>query len=265
MAEFSWAAAGDVGLGLLSGLSSGLTALGNAQTANANARTANIVRTAQNDVKRSQRNLAGEIRSINNKRIMDAAGAQLDVLTTNAVRTSDAFVRGNFEQSIKGAEAWGQASARAAASGLGGAGIEAISRATSLTLARQQEATESRQGDVTFDQTQATTKVVSNALIGLAAGPLTASQDFSYSPQASSGTGIAGALVQGLLGKKDSLNVLLGSLVGAPTEPAGTGAVTSPVGQSTVEGKPLATFNIEPSPYEDTQRLINRSNNITLN
>jgi hypothetical protein len=261
MAEFSWAAAGDVGLGLVGGLSKGLEAAGAAEIAKANADAANTVRKARNEVARSQRNLAGTIRSLNNQRLMEAAGERVNSLTTNAVRTSDAFTRGNFEASIRGAEAWGQASARVAASGLGGAGIEAISRTTQSQIDRAKQARESGQADVTFDQSQATRNVVSNALVGLAAGPLTAQQDYSFNQAPGSFTGVAGALVQGLLSKQSSLSTLLGSLAPSGGQ-APQGAQSFPVTQSNPEATTIpAVFNI--GPYEDQQRLLNRSASAT--
>lgn len=257
MAEFSWAAAGDVGLGLVGGLTKGLAAAGASEIAQANADAANTVRQAKNAVARSARNLAGTVRSLNNQRLMEAAGERVNTLTGNAARVSDSFARNNFEASIRGAEAWGQASARVAASGLGGAGIEAISRTTQAQIDRAQQVRESGQADVMFDQSQATRNVVSNALVGLAGGPLTAQQDYSFNSAPSSSTGVAGALIGGLLDKKSSLATLLGSLVGDGGNPP-QGATASPVTQSSVTGTPLATFEVI-GPYEDQQRMLNRA------
>lgn len=258
MAEFSWAAAGDVGLGLVGGLTKGLAAAGASEIAQANANAANTIRQARNEVARSARNLAGTVRSLNNQRQMEAAGERVNTLTTNAVRTSDAFARNNFEASIRGAEAWGQASARVAASGLGGAGIQAISSTVGLQIARQNEARQSGQDAALYDASQATRNVVSNALVGLAAGPLTAQQDYSFNSAPSSSTGVAGALIGGLLDKKSSLSTLLGSLVGSDANPPDR-AIASPVASSSVEGTALpAVFDIV-GPYEDQQRLLNRA------
>lgn len=258
MAEFSWAAAGDVGLGLVGGLTKGLGAAGASEIAKANADAANTVRQARNQVARSARNLAGTIRSLNNQRLMEAAGERVNTLTANAARTSDAFARSNFEASIRGAEAWGQASARVAASGLGGAGIQAISNTVGLQIARQNEARLSGQDDALYDAAQATRNVVSNALVGLAAGPLTAQQDWSFNSAPSSTTGVAGALIGGLLDKKSSLSTLLGSLVGNDVNPPDR-AIATPVVSSSVEPTTLpAVFNVV-GPYEDQQRLLNRA------
>lgn len=258
MAEFSWAAAADVGLGLLGGAGKALGAAGSALMGRANAKAAKDIRDANNTVARSARNLAGTVRSINDDRIMAAAGAQLDTLTKNAVRTGDSFARGKFEQSVRDAEQWGQAAAGAAAAGLGGAGVRAIGMVNSLQIARRKEQLESREGEFTADQTD-NAGVMANALRRLDQSPLTARQDWSTGPAAPS-TNWSGFLLDGLLSKKDSLNVLAGSLY---SQPAAVGeapsAQTSPVADSVVKGTPLASFQFDVSPYEDTDRFYNRS------
>lgn len=268
MAQFSWAAAADVGLGLVGAWSSN-------KLAKAKADTDNAVREANNEIASAQRGLAATVRGINNKRIMEAAGRNQDAQTRNAVRTADAVSRGAFEESIKSAEQWGATAARAAGSGLGGGGIEAISRTTSLQIARRQELLESQGEAITYEQAQATTQIMSNALMGLEAGPLTARQDFSRSVA----PGLATDLVGALLSKRASLGVLLGSMVpgrepvaqpipsgtaaGSPIPPAGPPTVTAdfafttPVPDSQIAGVPLPPRGFE-------QADVRRIDNITL-
>jgi len=269
MATFSWAAAADVGIGLVG-------ALGKNAAARATADAENTVRQVNNEVASAQRGLAATVRILNNKRIMEAAGQNLDAMTRQAGRTTDALTRQDFEGSIKGAEQWGAQAARAAGSGLGGAGIEAISRTTSLQIQRRQEQFDSQADDITYEQAQATTRVMSNALLSLEQGPLTARQDFSrsYAP------GVASALIGGLLSKRESLQTLLGSMVpgegpvsqpipdrtavGNPIPPAGPPveradfAFTTPVPDVNIVGVPL-----QPRGYE--QADIRRIDNVTLN
>jgi hypothetical protein len=268
MAQFSWAAAADVGLGLLG-------AWGNNKLAKAKAETDNAVREANNEIASAQRGLAATVRGINNRRLMESAGRALDAQTRNAARTSDAVARGNFEESIKGAEQWGAQAARAAGSGLGGGGIEAISRTTSLQIQRRQELLESQGDAITYEQAQATTQIMSNALIGLEAGPLTARQDFTRST-----SNMASDLIAGLFSKRDSLSVALGSLVpgrepvstpipdgnavGSPIPPAGPPvatkadfAFTTPVPDSIIAGVPLPSRGFE-------QADVRRIDNVTL-
>jgi len=269
MAQFSWAAAADVGLGLLG-------AWGNNKLAKAKADTDNAVREANNEIASAQRGLAATVRGINNRRIMEAAGKNLDAQTRNAARTSDAVARGNFEESIKGAEQWGAQAARAAGTGLGGAGIEAISRTTSLQIQRRQELLQGQGEAITYEQAQATTQIMSNALMGLEAGPLTARQDYTRSVSNSMATD----LIAGLLSKRDSLSVALGSLVpgrepvsspipsgnavGSPIPPAGPPAATkadfaftTPVPDSIIAGVPLPPRSFE-------QADVRRLDNVTL-
>lgn len=245
MAEFSWAAAADVGLGLMGGVSKGLQALGAASVARSNSRAQALVREGQNAVRRSRLGLAATVRDLNNDRMMENAADQLSGLTTTALRTSDAFARGKFEESIRGAEQWGAAAARASASGLGGSGIEAISRVTSLQIARRQELMESQGSLQVYEAARAGRNVISNALLGLDQSPLTLGNDFSQTADPGK-PNIAGLLINGLLDKKASLQTLLGSLVGDQEVASPTGgAVSTPVSQSTVTGTPLASFEFQ--------------------
>jgi hypothetical protein len=215
MAEFSWAAAGDVGLGLLGGLTKGLSGMAASSAAKANAEAQNLIREGQNEVERSKRSLAATVRGINNDRLLRAAGKQLDVLTANAVRMSESYTKGNFEQSIKDAESMGAASLRAAASGLGGSSVAAIGQVTQLAQARQAQYRQEAQSDQLYDATQATVDVLGNALRQTSTAPLTASMQYGMNSINQSGS-LAGALLEGLLAKdkRASLQTLLGSLAG---------------------------------------------------
>lgn len=216
MAEFSWAAAGDVGLGLLGGLTKGLGAMAANSAREANAEAQNLIREGQNEVERSKRSLAATVRGINNDRLLRAAGKQLDVLTANAIRMSESYTKGNFEQSIKDAESMGAASVRASASGLGGSSVAAIGQVTQLAQARQAQYRAEQQSDQLYDATQATVDVLGNALRQTSTAPLTASMQYGMNSINQSGSTLAGALIEGLLAKdkRASLQTLLGSLAG---------------------------------------------------
>lgn len=267
MAQFSWAAAADVAGGLLG-------AFGRAQSAKATADLNNAVREGNNEIARAQRGLAATVRGINNKRIMEAAGKNLDAATATAIRTADAVGRRNFEESIRSAEQWGAAAARGAASGLGGAGIEAISRTTSLQIERRRELLESQGSDLVDEATRRTESILSDALMSTEQGPLIARRDDGRSTS----PGMAGMLIEGLLSKRESLQVLLGSLVPGqepvsnpiptaqaqgvplgPVQPARADfAFTTPVPDQSVVGVPL-----QPRGFE--QADVRRLDNITLN
>lgn len=236
-ANFSWAAAIDVGLGALSGLGGALSALASNKVAKANAEAANTIREAQNVQKASANSLAGTIRSINNKRIMESMRKNMDAVVTNSVRTGEAFTRGNFEETIRGAERMGATQARLAASGLGGSGIDAIARTAELTQARATEQRMSQQGQVSYEQARALVGMHSSALGQMDISPIGSAMDRSTNtaPQ----TDWLGQVVTGLLSKKDSLHTLLGSF--GRTE-VREGAQAFPVTQGTAVGSPLATF-----------------------
>jgi len=273
MAEFSWAAAGDVGLGLLGGLSTGLNAYSKNAAAEAAAESANKIRDAQNMVERSKRSLAATVRDINNDRLIEAGAKQLDTLTTNAIRMQDSMTNGNFEQSIKDAERLGAVSAQAAASGLGGTSIAAISSTAASQVARAGQSRAERQGDATYDASQATVDVLANALKQTSTGPLTANIQYGRNVATPGGDGIAGALLRGLIDKKASLVTLLGSLEDSPASTptvkptmdvaASNGvdfqfeeATSSPVSQSFVNGTDLGQLSGD---------YVDRSDRLLLN
>lgn len=272
MATFSWAAAADVGLGLLG---KGLESLASAGLRKANAEAANLVREGQNEVRRSQANLAATVRDINNRRLMTAASERKDNLTVNAIRMSDAFASRQFEESVQAAEALGRSTSQAALAGLGGAGIRALSQTTSLMLARRQEASRAQGEAAVGDAFQQSVGQMSQAVAGMDVTPTSLGLD---TRQADAGgglmSGLAGSLIRGLLDKRESARVLVGSLYdqpapvvdSAPRQPGiGSGADFSfapatsyPVLDSTVQGTPLA-------PYYATQAEVRRVDNVTLN
>lgn len=255
MAEFSWAAAEDVGFGLVGGLSKGLNALGAAQIAKANAYAKEVMRKANNQLAASSTQLASTVRNINNNRILEAGAEQVEVLRTNAIRTADSVQSGKFEQSIRDAEQWGHAAAGAAAQGLGGAGVRAIGIVNSLQMARRREMLNSRGEQIAADSERAGTGTMSRALQSLQQGPLQTRQSFGV--QSVQTPNIAQYLLAGLLDKKDSLHTMLGSLYTQPTSEASAAeaATTSPVYSGTVTATDLPPGI---SPYEDTQRFYNR-------
>lgn len=211
--NFSWASAADVGMGIVSSLASALGSYGG-RKARAEAET--LVRAAQNETRRANTELATTIRNINNRRIMERAGQHLDQATRSALRTNEAMTGRRFEESIQAAEQWGEQSARAAASGLGGSGIQAMSSVTNLQIARRKQAFEERAALQISEASRATEGVMGDAFM---------SMDFStpqlnYDMRQAESASLSGALIDGLLGgvaaKKDSLRTLLGSLVDRP-------------------------------------------------
>lgn len=211
MADFSWAALGDTSQGVVGGISKGLLSIGGAEIAKANAESANTVRAANNEVKSANLGLAATIRSLNDKRQMDAAATHLQAVTDNGLRAQDAYTRRDFEGSVRASQQWGAAAASAAASGLGGAGIRAMSQATDMQINRQQQVAAGQEQDALFDASHAGDNIISQAVAGLAQGPLSLGYDFSVNQPAKQ-PDIAGALIQGLAGKTDSIKTLLGSL-----------------------------------------------------
>lgn len=268
--EFSWASAADVGLSILG---KGISAWNAGKSAELQAELENSLRAAQNLVNRSKGQLTATVRHINNNRILRQGGEQMAALLQNALRTQDSLSAGRFEDSIRAAEAAGGAAVAAAAAGVGGAGIEAISRTVALTNARRQAQADRQQAQVAGDAQRQASNIMAGALEALQIGPVDMGQDYRRSvPKTTAGGALAAGLIEGLLGAKDSLHTMLGSLQNrAPVQESSLPlsvnnqpgaydfAFTTPVSQSTVTGVDLA-------PLQATQADVRRVDNaITLN
>lgn len=205
---FSWAAALDVGLGLVQGL-------GSMQAAKGKASASNAIRQANNEVQQSQSMLARTIQNINNKRVMERAGKNQESLMRSYARLQDSQTRQGFEASIAQAEAMGQAATRASAMGVGGSAIAMASSVASITAGRQRAYLEKQQGDQRYEALQATTNVMGDALRSLSNTYYTPQQDYSRDTTGSASSYLMGALTV----KSKSLQTLLGSF--APNQASG--------------------------------------------
>lgn len=255
MAQFSWASAFDVGLGLLGGVGKAVSALGASKDRQLEAQLSNELRAANNAVNRSRQGLAATVRTINNNRIMQGGADRLDVTIQNALRTQDSLAAGQFEDSIRAAEAQGASAVAAAASGVGGTGIEAISRTVALTSARQQAYADRRMQQAAGDAQVAARGIMPGALQSLELGPILGGQDYrtNLAPSTDYFGTLTSNLLEGLLSKKDSLQTMLGSLspdvaTSRPITVSGGAAdfaFTYPVSQSTVTGVDLPSISLK--------------------
>lgn len=238
MAEFSWAAAADVGLGLLGSYYQG-------RSAKAVAAANNEIRAASNSVARSSAMLATKIQEINNRRILRSAGKNLDTMFKAASDQQDVFARQGFEASVQQAEVLGQVGAAAAAAGVGGSSVQAMSSVAGMAAARTREYLQRDQANATYKQLEAMTGVMGDAVASLDNSAIVPQQDYTRDRAGS----MTSYLISGLFSKRNSLQTLLGSLnsneytyrdsalQGPPDL-----AQTYPVNQSNVTGSPLAQF-----------------------
>lgn len=257
-ATFSWASLGDVGLGIFGQLAQGY---GQYQSAKEAAATVNDIRKSQNIARSAQRGLAVTIRDINNRRIMTDAATKLDALSRTASRTADALARRQFEQSVQAAEEWGVTAARAAMSGLGGSGIEAMGQVAALKAARQEQLLADLGDAQTYELARQKDSIMTNAYLGqdFTVPNVGMDQRKAYNP------GITGFLIDGLINgtvlKKDSLKTFLGSLAG--NDSAG--------GVAVAPGNPVAPQRTGPwevsnlGPLFPTQAEVRRVDNTTMN
>lgn len=230
MAEFSWAAAADVGLGALSGVFGAIAARDTAKAQNE-------IRRANNSMANSSNVLAKHLQQINNKRLLEAAGKNVNTATRAAGRLQDSQTAQGFEASIAQAEALGQATAQLSAAGMTGSSVAAISQVASLTAARRAQYREQQEKDATYEQLQAINGILPDAIRSLDNSVTTPRQDYTIDTSGS----MASYLIGGLLGKQRSLQTLLGSLAPDPSSP-GNGVQIGQVYQGRVQGTDLAPF-----------------------
>lgn len=212
-AQFSWAAAADVGLGVLGGLASWGTASANRKLAKANADAQNTIRKAQNMERASAVSLAGVMRAQGYRAALTNAGEQTNGMAEALARTQESWTRGNFEQGLRDMEQLGALTARASAAGVGGASVNAVSYSLRLSQARLAERQDERQEETQYELLKQMTGVMPATVSRLDVSPLSPNLDYSqnFTP-ASSGSGLLPALMEGLLSKGKSLQVALDSI-----------------------------------------------------
>lgn len=256
MAEsFSWASAIDVGAGAIGGLLNWYGSRGNTPQSI----LAEGQRKAQNTINASANSLAATVRYLNNQRLMEAAGREFNALGMTLGRQRDASASQRFEQSLRNQEQAGASAANIAASGVGGAALDAISLAHSLQAGRLDFSQRQQEGFVTYNTAQRMAGVVGDAFLGLDRSMIGGNIDTVSRLQNDDGGGALGLLASlagGVLSKKDSLQTLLGSLetgkttsvfpkvsVGGASTPApvDAGPAELPVVQSFAVNRPAVT------------------------
>lgn len=228
MASFSWASAADVGLGLLSGYAQG-------RAAKATADAENAIRDANNSVARSSSMLARTIQNINNQRILKSAGKNVDALlkATSAVR--DQQTRTGFEASIRNAEAIGAATSAAAASGISGGNLGMLASVQEMAVGRANEYRKVDNHRAMDNQLSQLSSVMGDAIRSLDNSPIVAQQDYTRSHSGS----MMSYLMQGVMGKANSLHTLLGSLAPTPEQPM-PGLTAAPKASTITQGVNLS-------------------------
>lgn len=211
-AEFSWAAAADVGMGVAGAISSWGVSSANEIVAHANAEAQALVRDAQNQQRASALSLAASMRSMSYRTALTNAGQSSNDASELIARTQESWTRGNFEQGLKGIEQLGAVSARAAAAGVGGASVRAVSQTMQLQQDRLGEQQAEQQGQMSYELLKARSGIMPAAISRLDASPLSANLDYTPTIEQDGNSGLFGLLAQGLLSKGKSLQVALDSI-----------------------------------------------------
>jgi len=138
-------------------------------------------------------------------------------------RTQESWTRGNFEQGLRDMEALGAYNARAAASGVGGASIQAVSYSMRLQQARVAERQGEKQSEITYELIKQRSGIMPAAVSRLDISPLSPNIDYSVNTASSSAPSLTASLIQGLLTKRESLQTALNSIPQEAPAYAGTG------------------------------------------
>lgn len=212
-AQFSWAAGADVLGGVASTISQWGTVSAQRIVANAQADSQNKIRGAQNGQRASALSLAATVRSMANAATLTNAGDSFNSASELLARTHEAAVRGDVEQGIRDAEALGAYTARAAASGMGGASVQAVNYSIRLQQARLAERTDEKDTEVRYELLKQRSGIMPSAASRLDISPLNPNLDYSMNlPVTGGGSSLAMSLIQGLLTKRESLQVALNSI-----------------------------------------------------
>lgn len=215
--EFDFASGADALLGGLTSLGKSLIGNGSSEAAKAKIEAATRVNAANDQIKAARSSLAEHIRSLNNQRIMEAAGEKANALSQALSRTAEAFTAGNFERGIRLAEQLGATQAQAAASGTGGSSIQHLSQVQIGQQARLAQASAEQYGARHYDLLTARTGAVTQGIQSLtvAGSPSGVGLGGTSLPDFKGQGSTFSALLEGLLGKKDSIQTFLGSIKGA--------------------------------------------------
>lgn len=213
MAQFSWAAAADVGTGIASAISAWGTASANRIVSKANAAAQERVRKAQNQQRASGISLAATMRSQSYRAALKNAETQFNSSGELIARTQESFTRRNFEQGLKNVEQIGAFAARAAAAGVGGASVRAVSSTMQLQQDRLSERQGERDEETMYELVKQRTGIIPAAVSRLDVSPLNPNIDYTPTfQQGPTGGNLLGFLTEGLLSKSKSLQVALDSI-----------------------------------------------------
>lgn len=262
-AKFSWASAADVGLGIAGAFASWGNASAKATVAQANADASNVIRKAQNVQRASALSLAATVRSLATRNTLTNAGEASNGAAELLARTQQSWTTGRFDQGLRDVENLGAFQARAAAAGIGGASVQAVSYSVRLQQARVQKQMDERQGQLTYEMLKQRAGIMPAAESHLDISPLSPNFDYSTNTATDRAPNLLAGLVEGLLSKGKSLQTALDSIPKSPSTPTDVyargdftrmdranyteydGAVSSPVTVRNPVGTPLAPFTID--------------------
>jgi hypothetical protein len=154
-------------VGLFEGQASRVIANRNNDINSVNVNAQYHVREASNSLEAAKNNLARWVQSVNNNRMLDAGGQQLEAARINYRRERDAVSREDIGSSLQRAEQAGSAAARQAFSGTGGNVADMVNASTSIRNSFVAEALKDRSQQMDFDAVKRAGAIASSMVGGL--------------------------------------------------------------------------------------------------
>lgn len=122
----------------------------------------NKIREANNELGNAQASLTNWMRSVSNKRLIEAAGEQYNAMGDNLSRMSQQATTGSLQRRVQAAEQMGALTAQAAAAGVGGSTVDLINGSLRLRNAMLNEEIEKQEGNATYDMLMQRAGVMDN-------------------------------------------------------------------------------------------------------
>ena len=224
----SYAAAGQLGLTLISGLSQRAQQKAQNSVYEAEAQAANVIRAGQNVEKAGRNNLANWMTQENNKRRLVEAGAVLTATAQTLARQREVGTAESLEAQLSEAEAQGALAANVALSGASGASVDVLDMATALKRQRADLYRTRALGYADYDLRQRLLGIIPQAGASLDTG--TTLEGLDYGRNTSRGQRVQGNWLADLgafaLSKPDSFSQLTGSVSSFFKTPKGLGLPT---------------------------------------
>ena len=174
-----WMAVVGAANGLLQGSAGRATAKANNRISAVNTETGNRLRQYKNVASAAQTSLQRWQQSVNNQRVMNAGGDQLNASTQNFLRSVDARTFQDINQSISDSEQLGAQSAQQGAQGMMGGVTDMVDTSTRIRQGLVSQLTKTAKDQARYDQTVRAGIILSQTVQSMDSSLIVDSLDFS--------------------------------------------------------------------------------------